>query len=57
MQLGGSEEEWREPEEFAREYLCHAVTTGHGEEVADGEMLQSLKTMRMEMTMYKACIV
>ena len=29
MQLGGSEGEWREAEEFAREYLCHAVTTDH----------------------------
>ena len=28
--------------------------TDNEEEVADGEMLQSLKTMRMEMTLYKA---
>ena len=32
MQLGGSEKEWREAEAFAREYLCHTVTTDHEEE-------------------------
>ena len=53
MQLGGSEEDWREAKVFAREYLCHAVTTDHEEEVAEGDMLQSLKTMRIEMTVYK----